>query len=77
MKIQSKKEVKKNNKREAESCTLDPSSYVVNVTPSSLRYDMLVSTPNLNQKLSLKGLISIKNHFLFSIFQRVLQGQMV
>ncbi|KAF8106157.1 hypothetical protein N665_0146s0003 [Sinapis alba] len=41
VKIQSKKKVKKNTKREAESCTLDPSCYVANVTPSSLRYDML------------------------------------
>ncbi|CAF2279607.1 unnamed protein product [Brassica napus] len=41
VKIQSKKKVKKNTKREVETCTLDPSCYVVNVTPSSLRYDML------------------------------------
>ncbi|KAF8084669.1 hypothetical protein N665_0707s0002 [Sinapis alba] len=39
VKIPSKK--KKNTKREAESCTLYPSCYVANVTPSSLRYDML------------------------------------
>ncbi|KAG2306396.1 hypothetical protein Bca52824_026144 [Brassica carinata] len=55
VKIQSKKKAKKNTKREAESCTLDPSCYVANVMPSSLRYDMLVSTPNFfNQKLSFK-----------------------
>ncbi|KAL0730970.1 hypothetical protein Bca4012_027064 [Brassica carinata] len=41
VKIQSKKKVKKNTKRKAESCTLDPSCYVANVMPSSLRYDML------------------------------------
>ncbi|KAL0884685.1 hypothetical protein Bca101_008666 [Brassica carinata] len=41
VKIQSKKKAKKNTKREAESCTLDPSCYVANVMPSSLRYDML------------------------------------
>ncbi|KAJ4902941.1 putative B3 domain-containing protein REM15 [Raphanus sativus] len=39
--VQSKKQVKKDTKGEAESCTLlDPSCYVANVTPSSLRYDM-------------------------------------
>ena len=41
--IQSSKKKMKNTKREAESSTLEPSCYVANVTPSSLRYDMLVS----------------------------------
>ncbi|KAF3575869.1 hypothetical protein DY000_02034349 [Brassica cretica] len=39
--IQSSKKKMKNTKREAESSTLEPSCYVANVTPSSLRYDML------------------------------------
>jgi len=41
-KIQRKEKVKKNVTREAESSSQDPSCFVANVSPSSLRYDTLV-----------------------------------
>ncbi|CAA7053528.1 unnamed protein product [Microthlaspi erraticum] len=40
-KIPKKKKVKKNPRKEAKSCLLDPSCFVANVTPSSLRHDTL------------------------------------
>uniref|UniRef100_A0A1J3F0F0 Putative B3 domain-containing protein REM15 n=1 Tax=Noccaea caerulescens TaxID=107243 RepID=A0A1J3F0F0_NOCCA len=40
-KIQRKKKVKKNLRRETESSSLDPSCFVANVSPSTLRYDTL------------------------------------
>lgn len=37
-----KKKVKKSPNEEAESSSLDPSCFVANVPPSSLRYDSMV-----------------------------------
>ncbi|KFK32658.1 hypothetical protein AALP_AA6G271700 [Arabis alpina] len=39
--IQMKKKVKKNPRREAESTSLEPSCFVANVSPATLRYDSL------------------------------------